>query len=211
MMRRTIILLAVVCSFAGCISQNPYTPVQRYQLDGSPVIAAPSANAIDASIAVLDLRALPRYEQRMLRRGASGEITYREYDRWVEQPTQLVGEMMLRALTESQAFKSAGPMRFYSASQYAVDGDITSFDEVTDANGSRAVFAARFTLIRLGDGAILWSEAYEKSVPLKADTGAALAEAMSSAAHDVMADAANKIVAAAQQDFNTKAPQENQK
>jgi ABC-type uncharacterized transport system auxiliary subunit len=207
-MKRTILLLLGVLVLAGCITQNPYIPVRRYQIDESPLITAPREKAIDASIAVLDLRSRPRYEQRMLRRDTSGEITYKEYDRWVEQPAEMAGSLMMRALTESGAFRNVGPARSSRSSQYVVDGDIISFDQVTSGKENHAEFAARLELRRVDDGRILWSETFEKSVPMAADTGAALADAMSKAAREAITDAAGKIAAAAEQDFNTKVSQD---
>jgi ABC-type uncharacterized transport system auxiliary subunit len=205
-----MLFLLGVLTFTGCISQNPYIPVRRYQLDESPLITAPREKAIDATIAVRDLRARPRYEQKMLRRDAAGEITYKEYDRWVEQPADLVAEMLRRALTETGAFRNVCPARFAGSAQYAVDGDIISFDEVSGGEENRAVFAVRLELTRADDGKILWSEMFEKSVPMTADTGAATAEAMGKAVREAVAEAAGKIVAAAEQDFNAKVPQNKQ-
>jgi len=201
-MKRMLILAIFALTAAGCISQNPHVPVKRHQIDESPLIATPREKPIEANIAVLDIRSRPRHEQRMLKRDAAGEITYKEYDRWVEGPNVMIGALIERALTETGAFKNVGPARTFRSARYIVDGDIISFDEVADGTTFSAVFAVRLELRRLEDNAILWSEMIEKTAPMSADTGAALSEAMSKASREAVKDAAEKIAAAAERDFS---------
>jgi ABC-type uncharacterized transport system auxiliary subunit len=200
-MKRVIVFSLCALVFGGCISQNPYIPIRRYGLEESRLIETTREKPMEASVAVLDIRSRPRYEQRMLRRGPTGEMTYREYDRWVEQPSEMLSIMMARALTESGAFRNVGPARAFRTSEYAIDGDILSFEQVSDGQGNRAEFALRVEVRRVDDGRVLWSETITKSAPMNADSGAGLAEAMSKAAREAIKDAAGRIVAAAEKDF----------
>ena len=200
-MKETILGLSCVMLLAGCISQNPYIPIRYYQLDESPFVSQPRGEPLETGVAVLNIRTRPRYDVEMLNRDASGRITYSEYERWIETPTEMVTRLLIRALGESDAFGYVGPTRSLRSADYVVDGDILAFDNVSDDEGNRAEFIVRLEVRHIDDSRVLWSDTIETSVKMPADTGASLAAAMSEAARAAVIEAVTEIVDSVKKDL----------
>lgn len=200
-MKKITLTLLCAALLAGCISQNPYVPIRYYQLDESPLAAQPRQAPLNAGIAVMEIRARPRHDVKMLHRDASGEITYSEYDRWVESPSEMVTRLLMRALAESNAFAHVGPARSLRSADYKVDGDMAAFDRVAEGGACRADFAVRLEVSRADDSEVIWSDTVEISKAMPSDTGASLAAAMSAAAREAVESAAGKIADAVERDL----------
>jgi len=198
------IIFGVLCAMllAGCVSRNPYIPTRHYQLDESPLISQPYGEPLEASVAVFSIRARPRYDIKMLNRNASGQITYSEYERWIETPTEMVTCLLIRALGESNAFGYVGPTRTLRSSSYVVDGDILAFDNVSDDEGNRAEFIVRLEVRHIDDSRVLWSDTIKTSAKMPADTGTALAAAMSEAVRAAVTEAVAEIVDSVKKDLS---------
>jgi ABC-type uncharacterized transport system auxiliary subunit len=76
---------------------------------------------------------------------------------------------------------------------WLLSGELTRFDEVREGGRNRAECWLRVEVRRAQDERLLWAEVLKASVPLTAETPAALAQAMSQAVQQVAAELIAKL------------------
>ena len=201
MTRITIALIAALLS-AGCISQNPHQPVYHYSID-APTVAPieSSGEKLDVGLAVLDTRTSSRYGTKMLYKLPGGVIGFREYDRWVENPTELVSRATISIFIQSGAFKNVGGPSSLRWADYSLAGYIIRFDEIRDGATRAAEFSIRFSLNRVEGGDVVWAATMSARRDMDGEDGAAFASALGSAAGELLAEARQKAVSAVREDL----------
>jgi len=201
-MTRVAIPLVAALLLAGCISKNPYQPVYYYTID--QYIAEdvqPAENKFDFSLAVMDTRASSRHGVKMLYRLPNGVIGFREYDRWVENPSELVTQEIIRAFAASGAFRCVGCTSSLRWARYSLVGYITRFDEVREDGVRTAEFSIRFDLNRVEGGDAVWSEVLSSRQEMAGGDAAAFAEALGHAVESVLTDVVKKVTDAIGRDL----------
>jgi ABC-type uncharacterized transport system auxiliary subunit len=129
--------------------------------------ASANPNAYPITILVGPITSSALYREDRIVYGTSGEQmgTY-EYQRWAEPPTEMLGDVLLRALRASGRYAGVYTMRSTVRGDYLLRGRLYDFKEVT---GSALV--ARVTLdLELRDeksGSVVWTHFYSYDQPVK--------------------------------------------
>jgi ABC-type uncharacterized transport system auxiliary subunit len=129
--------------------------------------------------------AATRYRDRILYRTSAFEVAFYPYDRWVEPPEEMVTRLVAHMVRASGLFSQVVPADNVQLPAWILSGEVTRFDEVREAGGSRAECWLRFEVRRAHDEQLLWSEVMTAVEPLADGTPAALAQAMSRAVQRV--------------------------
>jgi ABC-type uncharacterized transport system auxiliary subunit len=136
-------------------------------------------------LGVRPFTAATRYRERMLYRVSDVEIGFYEYDRWVEPPEEMVTRVITALLHASGLFRQVVTVDQVQLPAWLLSGELVRFDEVREGGRSRAECWLRVEVRRAQDERLLWTEVMRASVPLTAETPAALAQAMSQAVQQV--------------------------
>ncbi len=201
-MTRIMIALAAAAALAGCISQNPYVEVKYYSVDGPPAASVEKSPVKFATgLAVVDLQAASRYGVKMLHcRRSDGVIGFREYDRWVEQPSEMLTRARVRAFLNKEAFRYVGGTRAVREAEYALSGYVVAFDENIDGEARTAVVSICFELNRVEGGEVLWSGIVTKQCDVAGTSGSVFAAAMRTAVDELIGAALAEVVRAVEFD-----------
>jgi ABC-type uncharacterized transport system auxiliary subunit len=88
-----------------------------------------------------------------------------EYQRWAEPPSEMIGDVLLRELQESERYKHVYSLRSDSRGDYVLRGRLYDFREIT-GNGEAARVAFEFELRDSKTGATVWSRSYSHDEPV---------------------------------------------
>jgi len=167
-------LLVVV---AACGSKVPET---RYYQLAAPV--APSPDKADVSLAVEPLVADSAYDDdRIVYRLTPYRLDYYNYQRWSSPPGQLVGNFLQDAFMKSGRFRAV----MHEASDAApvtLGGRLIALEEI-DKSKTQWVghVSLELTLTDNQTNKVVWSQQFDETEPLKAQSPEGLAEAISTA------------------------------
>ena len=167
---------AAVALAAGCGATRPS---KYYQLtipgDIAPQ-ASPTAYPVTIVIAPLNSSALYR-EDRIVYGTAGEQMGTYEYQRWAEPPTEMLREVLLRALRASGHYRGVYSLRSTLRGDYLLRGRLYDFKELTGNT-----LSARVTLdMELRDeksGAVVWTHFYTYDQPVGGKDVAAVVAAM---------------------------------
>ena len=167
---------AVIVLVAGCGATRPS---KYYQLtipgDISP---STSSSAYPVTIVVGALTSSALYREDRIVYGTAGEEmgTY-EYQRWAEPPTEMLHDVLLRALRGSGHFRGVYTLRSAVRGDYLLRGRLFDFKELTTNS-----LSARVTLdLELRDeksGSIVWTHFYSYDQPVSGKDVAAVVAAI---------------------------------
>jgi ABC-type uncharacterized transport system auxiliary subunit len=169
--------LAVILLVAGCGGTLPET---RYYQLASPRTATVASSTATAALTIQPLDADPAYDdERIVYRLTPYRLDYYNYHRWSASPGTLVADFLERMFEKSGRFKRV--TRDASA-PVTLGGRVVAIEEV---DTSKTTWTGRIvlelTLTDSATGDVLWSEQYEESEPLAAQTPEGLAQAISKA------------------------------
>jgi ABC-type uncharacterized transport system auxiliary subunit len=88
-----------------------------------------------------------------------------EYHRWAEPPSEMVSDVLLRELQESERYQHVYSLRSDSRSDYVLRGHLYDFREIS-GNGLAARVAFEFELRNSKTGATVWSRSYSHDEPV---------------------------------------------
>jgi ABC-type uncharacterized transport system auxiliary subunit len=88
-----------------------------------------------------------------------------EYQRWAEPPSEMISDVLLRELQESDRYQHVYPLRSDSRGDYVLRGRLYDFREIA-GNGLAARVAFEFELRDLKTGATVWSRSYSQDEPV---------------------------------------------
>jgi ABC-type uncharacterized transport system auxiliary subunit len=180
-------LLAIIFALAACGGSLPET--RYYSL--APAPKAASSTHEGAVIAVEPLETDAGYDdERIVYRTTPYRLDYYQYHRWSASPGTLVSSYLEQALERSGQF--AAVTRDVSERSPAVlGGRVVAIEEVDESPTrwlGRIVIELRLTDARTGD--VLWTQQFEETEPLPAQTPEGLAQALSKAMARIAATAA---------------------
>jgi ABC-type uncharacterized transport system auxiliary subunit len=88
-----------------------------------------------------------------------------EYQRWSEPPAEMISDVLLRELQESERYQHVYSLRSDSRGDYVLRGRLYDFQEI-DGNGLAARVAFEFELRDSKTGATVWSRSYSHDEPV---------------------------------------------
>jgi len=88
-----------------------------------------------------------------------------EYHRWAEPPSEMISDVLLRELQESERYQHVYSLRSDSRGDYVLRGRLYDFREIT-GNGVAARVAFEFELRDSKTGATVWSRYYSHDEPV---------------------------------------------
>jgi ABC-type uncharacterized transport system auxiliary subunit len=88
-----------------------------------------------------------------------------EYQRWAEPPSEMISDVLLRELQESERYQHVYSLRSDSRGDYVLRGSLYDFREIT-GNGVAARVAFEFELRDSKTGATVWSRSYSHDEPV---------------------------------------------
>jgi ABC-type uncharacterized transport system auxiliary subunit len=100
-----------------------------------------------------------------------------EYQRWAEPPTEMISDVLLRELQDSERYQHVYTLRSDSRGDYLLRGHLYDFREVT-GNGLAARVAFEFELRDSKTGATVWSRSYSHDEPVDGKNVPAVVAAM---------------------------------
>jgi ABC-type uncharacterized transport system auxiliary subunit len=109
---------------------------------------------------------------------SNGEVmgTY-EYQRWAEPPSEMIGDVLLRELKDSERYQHVYSLRSDSRGDFVLRGRLYDFREVS-GSGLAARVAFDFELRDSKTGATVWSRSYSHDEPVKGKDVSAVVAAM---------------------------------
>jgi ABC-type uncharacterized transport system auxiliary subunit len=88
-----------------------------------------------------------------------------EYHRWAEPPSEMISDVLLRELQDSERYQHVYSLRSDSRGDYVLRGRLYDFREIT-GNGLTARVAFEFELRDSKTGATVWSRSYSHDEPV---------------------------------------------
>jgi ABC-type uncharacterized transport system auxiliary subunit len=165
MIRRLISTAALAAGLlAGCGAARPSKYYQLTVPDGMTPVA--ERNPFPLTLLLGPLRASHLYREDHIVYSSNGESmgTY-EYHQWVEPPTEMLVEVLLRDLRASGKYRAVDIMRSNSHGDYILYGRLYDFKEV-----SASPLVARLTidlqLREVKTGSTVWTHFYKYDEPV---------------------------------------------
>jgi len=184
-----IAILFEVLVLGACAGKLPET--RFYQLATSSSTQKPVG---EVTLVVEPLATDPAYDdERIVYRSTPYRLDYYQYHRWSSPPGAMVGNYLEQALENSGKFRSVA--RELSVDAPAVlGGRVIAIEEIDTSKTSwRGRIVIELTLTDARSGATLWTEQYDESEPLPAQSPEGLAKALSAAMERIVAKAAPAI------------------
>ena len=100
-----------------------------------------------------------------------------EYQRWAEPPSEMISDVLLRELQESERYQHVYSLRSDSRGDYVLRGRLYDFREI-DGNALAARVAFEFELRDTKTGATVWSRSYSHDEPVDGKNVPAVVAAM---------------------------------
>jgi ABC-type uncharacterized transport system auxiliary subunit len=100
-----------------------------------------------------------------------------EYQRWAEPPSEMIGDVLLRELQESERYQHVYSLRSDSRGDYVLRGRLYDFRETT-GNTLAARVAFEFELRDSKTGTTVWSRSYSHDEPVSSKDVTAVVAAL---------------------------------
>lgn len=190
-MNATLILLAVLVEvlLGACAGKLPET--RFYQLAATEEASEPTG---EATLVLEALATDPAYDDdRIVYRTTPYRLDYYQYHRWSAAPGTMVGNYLEQAFESSGKFRSV--VREQSADAPAVlGGRVIAIEEIDTSKTSwRGRIVIELTLTETRTGGVLWTQQFDESEPLAAQTPEGLAKALSTALARIATRAATVV------------------
>lgn len=162
---KAAVLLAMVAVFlGGCGAARPS---KYYQLTiPGDTGAGQAADPAAVTLLVGNLLASHLYrEDRIVYSTAGEQMGTYEYQRWAEPPTEMVQDVLLRALRASGRYHAVYAQRSNTNGDFLLRGRLYDFKEVSE-NGMVARMTVDFEMRDLKNGATVWTHYYQHDEPV---------------------------------------------
>jgi len=100
-----------------------------------------------------------------------------EYQRWAEPPSEMISDVLLRELQESERYQHVYSLRSDSRGDYVLRGRLYEFREIS-GSGLAARVAFEFELRDSKTGATVWSRSYSHDEPVSSKEVTAVVAAL---------------------------------
>src|SRR6266481_1658179 len=176
MTRYSIIFLLCAALLAGCGAARPS---KYYQLTVPGNDSAdPPGDAFPVTIVMGPLMSSHLYREDHIVYGSNGEAmgTY-EYQRWAQPPTEMIQDVLFRALRSSGRYRSVYAQRSSIRGDYLLHGQLYDFKEVT---GSSMVgrLSLDLELRETKTGTTVWTHLYNHDEPVSGKNVSAVVAAL---------------------------------
>jgi len=155
--------LFVVFFAVGCGGARP-SKYYGLTVPGNATAAAASPNAAPVTLLIGRITAPELYREDPIVYSAGETMGTYEYHRWVEPPTQMIQEILLRELRESGRFRNVVLLRSDIHGDFLLHGHLFDFREVN--SGSRiARVTMEMELRNIKTGTTVWTHFYSHDEP----------------------------------------------
>jgi ABC-type uncharacterized transport system auxiliary subunit len=176
--RTPFTLMVALVSFLvlGCGAARP---AKYYELTLPAEYAAdPGTNVYPVTILMGPITSSHLYREDHLVYSSNGEnMGIYEYHRWAEPPTEMIQDVLLRALRSSGRYRSIYAQRSSMRGDYLLRGHLYEFKEVT-APSLSARFALELELRDTKTGDTVWNHLYNHDEPVSGKTVSAVVAAL---------------------------------
>ena len=172
-------LILLICAFvvAGCGAARP---AKYYQLTLPPDTAAdpPPGDVYPFTILMGPILSSHLYREDHIVYSSNDENmgTY-EYQRWAEPPTEMIQDVLFRALRSSGRYRSVYTQRSSIRGDYLLHGHLYDFKEVTGSSMS-ARLALELELRDTKTGDTVWNHLYNHDEPVSGKSVSAVVAAL---------------------------------
>lgn len=170
------IFLLCVLLIAGCGAARP---AKYYQLTVPTDNAAdPPADVYPVTLLMGPLMASHLYREDHIVYSSRGEdMGIYEYQRWVEPPTEMIQEVLFRALRSSRRYRSVHTQRSSIRGDYLLRGHLYDFKEITGSPMS-ARLSLELELRDTKTSNTVWTHVYNHDEPVKGKDVSAVVAAL---------------------------------
>jgi ABC-type uncharacterized transport system auxiliary subunit len=199
-LRQRPVFLLCVWLAAGCGAARPSKYYELTVPGGSA--ADPAGDAFPVTIVMGPLLSSHLYREDHIVYGSNTEAmgTY-EYQRWAEPPTEMIQDVLLRALRASGRYRSIYAQHSSIRGDYLLHGELYDFKEITgSAMSARLVLELELRDTRTG--VTVWTHLYNHDEPV---SGKGVSEVVAALDHNVQR-ATNEFTASLAQYFSTHPP-----
>jgi cholesterol transport system auxiliary component len=160
----TALVIALCVLLTNCGSARP---VKYFSIQGTPPAASQTAAPTYPVTIVVGHIAAPLLfrDDRMVYSNGSVELGSDSYNRWAEQPTDMIESMLVQNLRASGQFRAVQRMSSSGKGEYLLRGHLTAFNEV-DNPGITARFTIDFELLQIKTGTVVWTFPYTHDEPV---------------------------------------------
>ena len=198
--RYSIVFLLCAALLAGCGAARPS---KYYQLTvPGDNTADPPGDAFPVTIVMGPLMSSHLYREDHIVYGSNGEAmgTY-EYQRWAQPPSEMIEEVLLRALRSSGRYRAVYAQHSSIRGDYLLHGQLYDFKEMTGSPISARV-ALELELRDTRTGNTVWTHLYNHDEPVSGKDVSAVVAALD---HNVQR-ATNELTASLAQYFSAHPP-----
>jgi ABC-type uncharacterized transport system auxiliary subunit len=165
---------------AGLSSCGAPRPVRYYQLEPPALAPAPSTEApYPVTILLGPMTASSLYREDRIVYGTESEgMGIYEYQRWVEPPTEMIREILLRELRGSRRFSEVYPLRSVIHGDYLLRGRLYDFKEISGNSGVVARVTFELELRDNKTFKTVWGFSYHQDEPVTGKDAASVVAAL---------------------------------
>lgn len=198
-MRKLLLLCLLAISVQGCIGMPGSISIKYFSIVTNPTITS-IGSTLPKSLWVLNFQTASRYGYAMLFRTDAYGIGYKEFDRWIERPEEMVQRVFANVFVESHAFQDIVSGTMTKPTDYMMDGYIMEFDEVRGIDTWHALFTIKVTVYRTLQREAIWYNAMTSKIELPVNQSGGFAKAMSDAVFETAAKTLQEVIAAVKKD-----------
>lgn len=185
---RLLLIALLPLLVAGCLGGGSYTTVRYYDLPAPEVKPVPPSQQLETTLRIGRFGTMGPYRTKFVSRISEHELSFDEYYRWAEPPSDLLAMQLYRVARQRGTFARVTPAHGTGVDLMA-RGDLLSFERLPDG---AALAEAEITLANAA-GEVLFTRVYRHSVPAQGETGESFVTAM--------AEAVNALCLQAVEDF----------
>ena len=188
---RTVALVSIVTALTGgCSFVRPSPVKQAFLLDPALPAAVATTHAGTARVGIVTVAAPFRGKPFVFR---EAELKFESdfYAEFLVQPSSIVGDATVRALTNANVFAAVSPPGIAAEADWIVDCFVEAlYGDTRNAPASIAVLEMTYYLTRANavSGAPVWSKKYARRVIVKVNTADAYIAAQNVAFGEILAE-----------------------
>jgi len=193
-MRQTIRLFAILSAvflftaLIGCMGRGPRVPIRFYSFPEGFHTTATTEKATSIRLGIGSFESSGAIGKFILFRVSPVEVKYNRYERWVEQPNEIITRAFLQALDSSGFFSEvtlAEDIAFHQ-STHLLRGYVDRFENDRSVSPPCAVLSVRLELRDIASGRRVWESTVSYRHPIQGRETADFVRAMEEAIRRVL-------------------------